>query len=118
VVVGLNAIPSLVVLDTAPQKVPPLIQNEHKDAMEDNEWAHEGSKWCCKVDACISSYVAKWLIRKHLSEHTHFKYKMGNQGCPSIRPRGLRQKDHESMNACILNNPHARQKWNEKKAFD
>jgi hypothetical protein len=38
--------------------------------------------------------------------------------CPSICPWGLGQQNHGSMNACILSNPHARQKWNEKKAFD
>ncbi len=54
-----NAIHSLVVPNLALQEVPPLIQDEHGDAMEDNEWAHEGSKWSCKVVACISSYVAK-----------------------------------------------------------
>jgi hypothetical protein len=39
-------------------------------------------------------------------------------GRPSIHLRRLKQQDHGSMNAHILNNPHARQKWNEKKAFD
>jgi hypothetical protein len=66
VVISLDVIPSSIVLDIAPQKVPPLIQNEHGDAMKDNEWAHEGSKWCYKVDACISFYAAKWLFHKHL----------------------------------------------------
>jgi hypothetical protein len=37
---------------------------------------------------------------------------------PSICPRGLRQQDKGSMNVHILSNPHARQKWNEKKALD
>jgi len=31
---------------------------------------------------------------------------------------GPRQQDHGYMNARILNKPHARQKWNEKKALD
>jgi hypothetical protein len=70
VVVGLDAIPSLVVPNFAPQEVLPPIQNEHGDVMEDSEWAHKGSRWCCKVDACTSSYVAKWLLRQHL-ERTH-----------------------------------------------
>jgi hypothetical protein len=61
-VVGPNAIPSLVVLDLALQEVFLPIQDDHGDAMDDSEWAHKGSKWCCKVDACTSSYVAKWLI--------------------------------------------------------
>jgi hypothetical protein len=39
-------------------------------------------------------------------------------GRPSTRPRGPKQQNHSSMNACILNNPHVRQKRNEKKAFN
>jgi hypothetical protein len=31
---------------------------------------------------------------------------------------GLRQQDHDSMNVRILNNSHARQKKNEKKALN
>jgi hypothetical protein len=37
---------------------------------------------------------------------------------PSIHPQRPRQQDHGSMNAHILNNLHARQKPNEKMAFD
>jgi hypothetical protein len=42
VVVDPYAISSLVVPNLALQKVPPPIQNEHGNAMEDNEWAHKG----------------------------------------------------------------------------
>jgi len=61
VVAGPNAIPSIVVPDLAPQEVASPNQDEHGNAMEDNEWAHEGSRWCYKVDACTSFYVTKWL---------------------------------------------------------
>jgi hypothetical protein len=44
VVASPNAIPSLIVPNLALQKVPPLIQNESGNAMEDNEWAHKGSR--------------------------------------------------------------------------
>jgi hypothetical protein len=37
VVVGPDAIPSLVVLDIIPQEIFPSIQNEHGNTMEDNE---------------------------------------------------------------------------------
>jgi hypothetical protein len=37
---------------------------------------------------------------------------------PFIHHGGLKQQDHDSMNARILNNPHVRQKQNEKKALD
>jgi hypothetical protein len=63
VVVGLDAIPSSIVPNLTPQKVLPIIQDEHGDVKEDSEWAHKGSRWCCKVDACTNSYAAKWLFR-------------------------------------------------------
>jgi hypothetical protein len=66
VVVGLNAIPSLIIPNLAPQKVPFPIQNEHGDAMEDSEWVYKGLRWCCKMDACIVSYAPKWLFCQHL----------------------------------------------------
>jgi hypothetical protein len=31
-------------------------------AMEDVDWVHEGSRWICKFNGCINSYVAKWLL--------------------------------------------------------
>jgi hypothetical protein len=57
---------SSIVLDLAPQKVFPPIQYESGDVMEDSEWDHKCSRWFCKVDACTSSYVAKWLLCQHL----------------------------------------------------
>jgi hypothetical protein len=70
VVANLYAIPSSIVPDLAPQEVSPLIQNEHGNAMEDSEWGHRSSRWCCKVDPCSSFYAAKWLFHQHL-EQTH-----------------------------------------------
>jgi hypothetical protein len=37
---------------------------------------------------------------------------------PFICHGGPRQQDHGTMNVRILSNPHAREKWNEKKAFN
>jgi hypothetical protein len=39
-------------------------------------------------------------------------------GHPFTHLGGPRQQDHGFMNVHILSNPHARQKWNEKKTFD
>jgi hypothetical protein len=39
-------------------------------------------------------------------------------GCPFTRVGGPRQKNHHVMNRQILSNPHARQKWHEKKVLD
>jgi hypothetical protein len=62
VVVGPNAILSLVVPNPTHKEVFFWVQDEHGDVMDDNEWATEGSKWCCKVSTCICSYAAKWLF--------------------------------------------------------
>jgi hypothetical protein len=43
---------------------------------------------------------------------------LGKFGRPSSRVGGPRQQNHHAMNARVLNNLHARQKWNEKKALD
>jgi hypothetical protein len=43
---------------------------------------------------------------------------VGKYGCPSIHVGGPRQQNHHGMNTWILNNPHARQKQNEKKAIN
>ncbi len=43
---------------------------------------------------------------------------VGKFGHPYICVGGPRQQNHHAMNARILNNPHAKQKWNEKKALD
>jgi hypothetical protein len=43
---------------------------------------------------------------------------VGKFGCPSTRVGGPRQQNHHAVNAQILSNPHARQKWNEKKTLD
>ncbi len=50
------------------QKVLHPMQDEHGDAMEENEWIHEGSRTCCKLNACNNSYAAKRLICKHLDQ--------------------------------------------------
>jgi len=43
---------------------------------------------------------------------------LGRFGRSFIRLKGFRQQNYISMIVCILNKPHATQKWNEKKAFD
>jgi len=66
VVVSPYVIPSSIVPNLAPQGVPPPIQSDHGDVMEDSEWAHKGSRWCCKVDACTNFYAVKWLFHQDL----------------------------------------------------
>jgi len=92
VVVGPNVVPSSVVPNPTPQKVLLPIQDEHGDAMEDSEWVHKGLRWCCKVDACTSSYAAKWLFRQHLERTNPFKCKSGNQGIHLFILGGLNNK--------------------------
>jgi len=43
-VVSPNAIPSSIVPYLTFQKVPPLIQDESGNVMEDSEWAHKSSR--------------------------------------------------------------------------
>jgi len=59
VVVGPNAIPSIIVPNLALQKVPLLIQDDNGNV---SEWAQKGSKCFYKVDACTRFSVAKWLF--------------------------------------------------------
>jgi hypothetical protein len=35
---------------------------------KDKEWMKVGSKWKCKIGTCIVTYVAKWLLTKHLKK--------------------------------------------------
>jgi hypothetical protein len=87
-------------------------------AMEDVDWVHKGSKSKCKINGCTNAYVAKWLLHQHLDNKHELHMEVNKSGCPSTHVGGPRQQNHHVMNARILINPHARQKWNEKKAFD
>jgi hypothetical protein len=94
------------------------MQNEHGDVMEKNEWVHEGSRWCCKVNACTRFYAPKWLFCRNLDQKHGFQMQLNGFGGPSIHPKSPRQQNHIPMNVRILNNLHATQKWNENNAFD
>jgi len=93
-------------------KIPP------NHVMEDANWVHEASKWKCKINGCTHIYVAKWLLCQHLDNKHKFCMEVGKSGCPSTRVSGPMQQNHHVMNVQILNNPHARQKKNEKIALD
>jgi hypothetical protein len=86
--------------------------------MEDAYWVHKGSKWKCKINGCTNTYAAKWLLHKHLDNKHGLHMELGKSSRPSTRVGGPRQQNHHAMNAQILSNPHARQKWNEKKALN
>jgi len=66
-----------------PQEVPPPMQDEYGDGMEENEWVHEGSIRCCKVNACTSSYAVKWLLCKHLDQTHGLHMQLGRSRHPS-----------------------------------
>ncbi len=70
-------------------KVPPPIQNESGDV---SEWAHKNSRWFCKVDACTSSYAAKWLLCQHLEQTHSFRMQAEKSRHPFTYPGGLRYK--------------------------
>ncbi len=86
-------------------------------AMEDVDWVHEGSRWKWKINGCTDAYATKWLLRQHLDNKHELHMEVGKYGRPTC-VGGLKQQNHHVMNARILNNPHARQKRNEKKALD
>jgi len=62
--------------------------------------------------------VAKWLFRQHLDNKHGLHMELGKFSCPFTCVGGPRQQNHHAMNVRILNNPHVRQKRNEKKALD
>jgi hypothetical protein len=72
------------------QKVSNPMQDENGDAMEKNEWVHEGSIACCKVNTCSKCYVAKWLFYKHLDQTDGLQMQLGRFGHPSTRFKGLK----------------------------
>jgi hypothetical protein len=57
--------------------------------MEENEWVHEGSRGCCKVNACTSSY-AKWLFHKHLNQTHGLQMQLGRYERPPTHLEGLK----------------------------
>jgi hypothetical protein len=70
------------------------------------------------VNACTRFYAPKWLFRKNLNQTHGFQIQLSRYRRLSIRPKSPRQQNHTLMNVRILNNSHARQKWNERNAFD
>jgi hypothetical protein len=94
------------------------IQIPPNHAMEDANWVLERSRWKCKINGCTDTYAAKWLLCQHLDNKHRLHMEVGKFGHPYICVGGPRQQNHHAMNARILNNPHAKQKWNEKKALD
>jgi hypothetical protein len=52
--------------------------------MEENEWIHESSRGCCKVNACTSVYVAKWMLQRHLDQTNGLQMQLGRFKHPSI----------------------------------
>jgi hypothetical protein len=53
---------------------------------------------CCKVNACTSFYVVKWLLHRHLDQTHGLQMQLGRFRRPSIHPGDLRWQDHIYMN--------------------
>jgi len=80
-------------LDPMSQKVLHPMQDEHGDAIEENEWVHECSRTsraCYKVNACNNSYAAKWLLCKHLDQTNGLQMQLDRFGHPSTSPEGFK----------------------------
>jgi hypothetical protein len=86
--------------------------------MEDVDCVHEESKWICKFNGCTNSYAIKWLFHQHLDNKHGHHMEASKYGCRCIHVGGLKQQNHQAMNALILNNPQAQQTRNEKKAIN
>jgi len=71
---------------------------------KDKEWMKVGSKWKCKVDTCIVTYCAKWLLTKHFKEVHGLVLEKAKPGRLSTFERGFGHQDHAKMNAHILGN--------------
>jgi hypothetical protein len=59
-------------------------------AMEDVDWVHERSKWKCKINGCIDTYVIGWLFHWHLENKHRLRMEVGKSRCPSIHVGGPR----------------------------
>ncbi len=68
-----------------------LVEIPPNHAMEDADWVHEGSRWKCKINGCIDTYAAKWLLHQHLNNKYGFHMEVGKFGHPSIHVGELRQ---------------------------
>ncbi len=77
-----------------------------------------GQTRSAKINGCTDIYVAKWLFHWHLDNKHELRMEVGKSNHPSNHVGGLKQQNHQAMNARTLSNPHAREKQNEKKALD
>jgi hypothetical protein len=59
-------------------------------AMEDVDWVLERSRWKCKINGCIDTYVAKWLFHQHLDNKHGLRMEVGKSDHPSICVGGPR----------------------------
>jgi len=61
------------------------------------------------------AYCAKWLFTKHLKEVHGLVVEKAKLGRLSTFERGPRHQDHVKMNARILGDAMAMQRWNDQK---
>jgi len=65
-------------------KIPP------NHAMEDANWVPKGTRWKCKINGCIDTYVVKWLFHQHLDNKHRLCMEVGKYGHPSTHVGGPR----------------------------
>jgi hypothetical protein len=71
---------------------------------KDKEGTKVELKWKCKVDTCIVTYCAKWLLTKHLKEVHGLMAKKVKPWKPSTFERGFQHQDLAKINVRILGN--------------
>jgi hypothetical protein len=72
-------------------------ENDHGEvppnhAMEDVDWIHKGSRWVCKINGYINSYVVKWLLHCHLDNKHGLHLEVGQSSLPFTHLWGLSNK--------------------------
>jgi len=73
-------------------------------AQKDKEGTKVELKWKCKVDICIVTYCAKWLLTKHLKEVHGLMAKKAKPWRLSTSEKGIQHQDPAKINARILGN--------------
>jgi len=67
-------------------------------AMEDANWVHKRSRWKCKINGCINTYVARFFFHQHLDNKHRLRMEVSKYGHPFTHVGGPRQQNHHVMN--------------------
>ncbi len=89
----------------------------HGVAKESMTWEKDGHRFICNVEIRNPSYLAKYLLVKHLHRKHDIFIDLRKLGCLSIEKKGPCWQDHASMNAQVLSNQFSKFQCNKQKAI-